>query len=130
MGRVCLNACEHLGTYVVFLHMEPIRLTTAVAQVLRAFLEDPTKTQYGFDLMQQTRLPSGTLYPILARLEKRGWITSQPESIDPTKHGRPARRMYLITPTGTETARIELARLSAALAPPRGIQGRTAGDST
>jgi DNA-binding PadR family transcriptional regulator len=98
--------------------LDDIRLTTTVAQVLRVFLEDPGEARYGFDLMRQTRMPSGTLYPILARLEKAGWITSQREAIDPVERGRPQRRMYLLTTEGAETTRIELARLSAAFRPP------------
>jgi hypothetical protein len=45
-----------------------VRVTAGVAKVLAAFLEDPAADRYGLDLMKATDMPSGTLYPILARL--------------------------------------------------------------
>jgi PadR family transcriptional regulator len=98
--------------------MSGFRMTTAVARVLRVFLDDPAGPRYGFELMQHTRFPSGTLYPILARLERAGWITGQLENIDASAEGRPVRRLYYLTPVGAEAARIELAELSALLNPP------------
>ena len=95
-----------------------VRITTTVAKVLRNFLEDPTDPQYGFDLMQTTGLPSGTLYPILARLENAGWITGRREAIDPRAAARPVRRMYTLTADGATAARRELAQLSTQLRPP------------
>ena len=55
-----------------------VRITTAVAKVLKVFLEDIDQERYGFELMQRSGLASGTLYPILARLESAGWIVGQP----------------------------------------------------
>ncbi|MGW4364510.1 hypothetical protein ACWEKT_02600 [Nocardia takedensis] len=66
---------------------EKIRITASVASVLREFLEAPTEPQYGFNLMQRSGLSSGSLYPILARLEKAGWIVGRFEEIDPVKEG-------------------------------------------
>lgn len=96
-----------------------VRITTTVARVLRAFLEDTGRPRYGFDLMRATGLPSGTLYPILARLESAGWLINRPENIDPASEGRPARRMYLISDYGAQAARMELAALSEQLRPPQ-----------
>jgi PadR family transcriptional regulator, regulatory protein PadR len=95
-----------------------LRMTTAVARVLRAFLENPTTPRYGFDLMRVTGLPSGTLYPILARLERLAWVSSRNEEVDPLVEGRPARRFYLLTDGGLATAGRELAALSRELTPP------------
>lgn len=81
-----------------------VRLTTTVARVLQVFLDDVTEPRYGFDLMQVLELPSGTLYPILARLERAGWIVGRREDADPAEVGRSARRMYLLTPDGAELA--------------------------
>ncbi|MGW0436101.1 PadR family transcriptional regulator [Micromonospora sp. NPDC003197] len=88
-----------------------VRLTTAVARVLTAFLEDPTMDRYGLDLIGVTGLPSGTLYPILVRLQRAGWVDSAWEDIDPVTTGRPARRYYRLTPDGLVQARQELAAL-------------------
>ncbi|MEN3613474.1 helix-turn-helix transcriptional regulator [Plantactinospora sp. ZYX-F-223] len=88
-----------------------VRVTTAVARVLAAFLEDATTDRYGLDLMGATGLPSGTLYPILVRLQRAGWVDSAWEEIDPVEAGRPARRYYRLTPDGLARARTELALL-------------------
>jgi DNA-binding PadR family transcriptional regulator len=97
-----------------------LRVSTAVAKVLRAFLDDPEAPRYGFDLMRTTGLPSGTLYPILARLERIGRVRGRSEAIDPAAEGRPARRFYELTDEGRRASRRELAALSEALRPPAG----------
>lgn len=104
--------------------VEEIRLTTTVARVLREFLETPSEPCYGFDLMRATGLASGTLYVILARLERAGWLTSDKEDIDPVAVKRPARRLYRLTSDGAQAARQDLAELSAKLRPPLYIRTR------
>ncbi|MFC5835702.1 PadR family transcriptional regulator [Nonomuraea insulae] len=94
-----------------------VRLTTTVASVLKIFLEDVSMPRYGFELMRQARLQSGTLYPILARLEAAGWIEGRRENIDPSEEGRPARRLYFLTADGATVARQSLAELSARISP-------------
>jgi PadR family transcriptional regulator len=101
-----------------------LRITTAVAKVLRAFLDDPAAPRYGFDLMRSTGLPSGSLYPILARLERLGWVTSRNEDIDPGAEGRPARRFYRLTRHGLRAATSELSALSRELRPPAAVHRR------
>src|SRR3954469_23697017 len=97
--------------------MGEVRVTVAVATVLRLFVDDPTEARYGYDLMRQTGFPSGKLYPILARLESAGWLAKEREQVDPGDAGRPARRMYRITGAGLQQARLELAALHARLSP-------------
>jgi DNA-binding PadR family transcriptional regulator len=80
-----------------------------VAGVLEAFLADPAIERYGLDIMQATGYPSGTVYPILIRLQQAGWLAAHWEEIDPVAAGRPARRWYRLTPDGLTTARTELA---------------------
>ncbi|BCJ65068.1 PadR family transcriptional regulator [Polymorphospora rubra] len=99
---------------------DELKLTMTVGAVVREFLMDPQVPRYGFDLMRATHLPSGTLYPILARLQRAGWVTSHQEDIDPSVAGRPARRFYKITAHGAENARLQLAELSERLRPPAG----------
>jgi PadR family transcriptional regulator, regulatory protein PadR len=98
--------------------IDEVRITTTVARVLRRFLEDPAEPQYGFDLMRATGLASGTLYVILARLERAGWLSSEQEDIDPAETGRPARRLYRLTTDGAQAAHLGLAELSEELRPP------------
>jgi PadR family transcriptional regulator, regulatory protein PadR len=78
--------------YVEPLHFYPVEnlnLTPRVARVIKVFLEDPGKPRYGFELMRLTGQPSGTLYPILGRLERAGWLAGGQEDIDPHAEGRP-----------------------------------------
>jgi PadR family transcriptional regulator PadR len=90
---------------------EKIRLTTAVAKVLAAFLAEPDAERYGLELMRATGHPSGTLYPILTRLEQAGWLQARWEQVDAAEAARPARRYYRLTVDGVASARIELAAL-------------------
>jgi PadR family transcriptional regulator PadR len=97
---------------------DEVRITTTVARVLRRFLENPSEPSYGFDLMRTTGLASGTLYVILARLERADWLTSEQEVIDPAALGRPRRRLYRLTSDGAESAHLGLDELSEELRPP------------
>jgi PadR family transcriptional regulator len=100
-----------------------MKLTGPLERVLRAFLADPAKPRYGYDLMKASGLPSGTLYPMLGRLQEQGLVSSawEPAGEDPS--GRPARRYYWLTDQGLETGRQELARASAGRAGVRGAPG-------
>jgi PadR family transcriptional regulator, regulatory protein PadR len=100
-------------------------VTVAVAMVLRAFLDDIEEPRYGYDLMRQLGFPSGKLYPILARLQKAGWLLREHENIDPAAEGRPPRALYRLSPTGVQFARTEVAALSEYLKlPSAGRTGR------
>jgi PadR family transcriptional regulator PadR len=100
------------------MHMADVRVTIAVARVLLEFLADVGESRYGYELMQLTGFPSGKLYPILARLQRIGWLSREREVIDPIQSGRPARYMYRITPDGIEAAQAELSALREQLSPP------------
>jgi PadR family transcriptional regulator PadR len=97
--------------------MTEVRITVAVARVLREFLADPSEARYGYELMQLTGFPSGKLYPVLARLERAGWLTKEREDVDPEQVGRPPRRLYRLSPSGANLARCELALLTEQFAP-------------
>ncbi|MDQ3765448.1 MAG: PadR family transcriptional regulator [Actinomycetota bacterium] len=86
-------------------------MTLPTQLVLRAMLFEPTQEMYGLQICQAAELPSGTIHPILARLEGYGWIESRWEDIDPAKEGRPRRRYYRLSPDGAERARNALARV-------------------
>jgi PadR family transcriptional regulator, regulatory protein PadR len=93
-------------------------MTIPTQLVLRVLLADPSKELYGVEIGQAAGLPSGTVHPILARLETVGWLESRGEDIDPREQGRPARRYYRLTPDGMELARSGLARAYSATARP------------
>jgi PadR family transcriptional regulator PadR len=81
-----------------------MRLSLQTLRVLQAFVEDPAEPRYGLELMQSTSLKSGTIYPVLHRLEGEGWLRSFSEPVDSAEVGRPARRLYALTPTGLAAA--------------------------
>jgi DNA-binding PadR family transcriptional regulator len=74
-------------------------------KVLGAFLEDPSIPLAGSDIWRKKGVGSGALYPILARLQKADWLTSEWEGIDPTITGRPCKRLYRLTAVGELRAR-------------------------
>ncbi|HEX6074135.1 MAG TPA: helix-turn-helix transcriptional regulator [Micromonosporaceae bacterium] len=84
-------------------------MTIPTQLVLRALLEHPTREMYGLEICQAAGLASGTIHPILARLEGLGWLESRWEDIDPVKEGRPKRRYYRLSRDGAERARYALA---------------------
>ena len=93
-------------------------MTIPTQLVLRTMLADPSKELYGVEIGAAAGLPSGTVHPILARLEGVGWLRSRWEDIDPRTEGRPARRYYQLTSDGLELARAALARAYSATARP------------
>lgn len=90
----------------------PIRITTATTAVLRILLEDATQAHYGFEICEKTGLLSGTVYPVLARLEAHGWLISSWEQQNGAAPGlaRPARRYYRFSAHGAAEARAEIAK--------------------
>ena len=86
------------------------RMTIPSQLVLQALLQDPTREMYGAEIGAAAGLPSGTVHPILARLEGVRWLESRWEDINPRVEGRPARRYYRLTAGGVEAARAALAR--------------------
>jgi PadR family transcriptional regulator, regulatory protein PadR len=59
--------------------------------------------RHGYDLMKETGLLSGTLYPLLIRMAEQGLIEA--EWREPVQLGRPARHVYRLTAEGVAFAR-------------------------
>ena len=75
------------------------RLSVAAVSVLQAVADG---VEYGFDIIDHTKLPSGTVYPALSRLERDGYVRSAWEDEQRAhREGRPARRYYQITAPGS-----------------------------
>ncbi|HEY4339857.1 MAG TPA: helix-turn-helix transcriptional regulator [Steroidobacteraceae bacterium] len=89
-----------------------VRISLQTLRVLDAFLENPGDELSGADVLKRCGIASGTLYPILLRLESAGWFKSRWEAVDPVTAGRPRRRLYRLTPTGLKHASNELASFS------------------
>ena len=81
------------------------RLTHQSLRILRAFIENAPEHLTGADLIRQTGLMSGTVYPVLLRFEEQGLLRSKWEREDPSSLGRPRRRLYRLTAEGQKLAR-------------------------
>jgi DNA-binding PadR family transcriptional regulator len=88
-------------------------MTLPTQLVLHVLLEDPERELYGLEICAAAELASGTIHPILARLEKVGWVLSRWEQVDPSKEGRPRRRYYRLDPNSVGMVKAALQRSSA-----------------
>lgn|SRR5688500_717935 len=62
--------------------------------------------RYGFDISDATGLPSGTVYPVLRRLEDAGLLRSRWEAAETARsEQRPPRRYYTVTGSGAQAVR-------------------------
>jgi PadR family transcriptional regulator, regulatory protein PadR len=87
------------------------RITGPTLKVLGEFFNRPTDRISGIEISRSTGLASGTLYPILFRLEKAGWLESEWEDVVPTEVKRPRRRLYRITAVGEANSRASFREL-------------------
>ncbi|QKE85249.1 helix-turn-helix transcriptional regulator [Arthrobacter sp. NEB 688] len=99
-------------------------MTGPTRAVLEVFVEDPDVARYGLEIGSHAGLASGTVHPILARLEGAGWLESGWEDVDPAGVGRPRRRFYRLTASGVREAAAALASAQARRAR---LRGRMAG---
>lgn len=74
--------------------------------LLAALSAHAQQWRHGYDLMKETGLLSGTLYPLLMRMTDNGVVEAEWQ--DPVQPGRPARHAYRLTATGLALA-LELA---------------------
>lgn len=81
------------------------RVTRETLKVLDTILQNGEMA--GVSIAKETRLATGTLYPILMRLERVGWLRSRWEEEAPQALGRPRRRFYQVTPLGVARVRSE-----------------------
>lgn len=85
--------------------MEPLsRVTDATLDVLRA-LRAGGRNVWGLQVIKESGRAPGTVYPVLERLERAGWVRSTWEN-DEARPG-PRRRLYEFTAEGA-TAAVEL----------------------
>jgi PadR family transcriptional regulator PadR len=91
--------------------MSPRPMGYATLAVLRAVADGHP---YGFDVIDHTGLPSGTVYPALSTLAGRGLVDADWED-ERLAHsdGRPRRKYYEITSDGVAVLREGMERLGA-----------------
>src|SRR5215212_3423408 len=75
-------------------------ISYAVAVILQAVASG---YRYGFDIIDITGLPGGTVYPALRRLEETGYLVSRWEKHSiAQEESRPPRKYYELTGAGRE----------------------------
>jgi DNA-binding PadR family transcriptional regulator len=83
--------------------MEPLQRVTAPTVDVLSILLESAGPVFGLEIMKRSGRPSGTVYPILDRLERQGWIASEWEEHTDTQRRR--RRVYTFTAEGAVAAR-------------------------
>jgi PadR family transcriptional regulator len=78
------------------------RLSAQTIKVLSTLMSHPADELSGAEIAKRSHLASGTLYPILSRLEDAGWLESRWEEGRAADLGRPRRRYYKITAAGAK----------------------------
>ena len=78
------------------------RITYSTTVVLQFLLRHGPA--YGLQIIKGTGLRSGTVYPILHRLDEAGWVSSRREAVNPASVGRPARTHFCLTQDGRREA--------------------------
>jgi PadR family transcriptional regulator, regulatory protein PadR len=87
------------------------RLSHQTLKVLCIFMERPQERLAGSDILKQIGMLSGTLYPILMRLERAGWLESEWEQLDASEAGRPRKRLYRLNANGYNKTKAALTEL-------------------
>jgi len=77
-------------------------LSPAARRVLAALAAAGTAGRHGYDLCAETGVKSGTLYPLLIRLERQGYLAADWKTSDVP--GRPPRHIYRLTGAGRHLA--------------------------
>jgi PadR family transcriptional regulator, regulatory protein PadR len=94
------------------------RLSHQTLRILKVFLDGPREGLAGSDIWKKLGLFSGTVYPILMRLEGAGWLTSDWEKLPAETLARPRKRIYQLTGTGYNKAREAFAALDVQVGSP------------
>ncbi len=79
------------------------RPSKQMLRLLGALSTTPNEWRHGYDIMKETGLFSGTLYPLLMRMTDQGLVEA--EWHEPAQPGRPARHAYRLTARGLALAR-------------------------
>lgn len=80
----------------------PRSLSPAARRVLAVLIQAGARGRHGYDLCREAQIKSGTLYPLLTRLEAQGYLTADWQ--DSGFVGRPPRHVYRLTAAGCSLA--------------------------
>lgn len=82
------------------------RVPTYNMLLILGLLLTPKRDEWcGADIMRESKIACGSVYPILRTLEHNGVVAGRSEDIDPRQAGRPRKRYYALTQKGHEYAR-------------------------
>lgn len=95
-------------------------LSPHARKVLSVLLDARGEWSHGYELARSAGIQSGTLYPLLIRLEAQGYLEAEWQK--PSERGRPPRHAYRLTASGVQLARANPPEQGAGLA----IQGQEA----
>jgi PadR family transcriptional regulator, regulatory protein PadR len=87
----------------------PRHSSRQIDRLLTAFMRDPSAWRYGYELAKEAGIPTGTLYPALLRLADDDFLDDHWEL--PDDRGGRVRRMYRLTPAGTDFAERRMAAI-------------------
>lgn len=90
-------------------------LSPQARTVLAALLDGADGWRHGYDLTRAAGVKSGTLYPLLIRLEAQGHLEAEWQPPEP---GRPPRHAYRLTAKGIAFARAHPPEAAAQVAGP------------
>jgi PadR family transcriptional regulator PadR len=99
-------------------------LSSHARTLLAALLDAQGRWSYGYELVSLTGIKSGTLYPLLIRLEAQGHLEAEWQQ--PVASGRPPRHAYRLTAEGRQLALREAAPLPQSAS----ARGRLAGEAS
>jgi PadR family transcriptional regulator, regulatory protein PadR len=94
---------------------DDLRLTGPVLKILGALMSYTGNEISGAEIGRIAKLASGTLYPILIRLEHAHWVESRWETENPHALGRPRRRLYRLTGVGVKKAKAAFQDVTSAI---------------
>ena len=77
-------------------------LSPAALRVLDALARAGNSGRHGYDLCREAQVKSGTLYPLLIRLEAQGHLSADWQASELS--GRPPRHIYRLTAEGRRLA--------------------------
>lgn len=86
-------------------------LSPAARNLLTLMAEAGETWSHGYELCRLAGIKSGTLYPLLIRLESQGYLEAEWQA--PTESGRPPRHAYRLTAAGKRLAHEVAARFQA-----------------
>jgi PadR family transcriptional regulator len=87
--------------------MRKRRISDETAAVLDLFFAEPQRARYGREIVVETGLKSGSLYPMLRRLETREILVSEWEDPEVAlDFGRRPRRLYRLRGDGAEAEQL------------------------